>query len=170
MLKRVSITGPESTGKSSLANYLSEYFGEPFVPEYAREYLSEKGLNYDVDDVVKIARGQLELENETAHKAKKILFCDTDLLVTKIWCEVVFGSVPQWIEDNFLRHKYDLYLLCYPDIEWQPDPLRQNPDNRKELFGLYETRLIEHRLPYKIITGKGNKRMDNAVSFVKQII
>ncbi len=170
MFKRVSITGPESTGKSSLAKYLAGYFGEPFVPEYAREYLSGKGLKYDMDDVLKIAKGQLKAENTIAREANKILFCDTDLLVTKIWCEVVFGTVPQWIEKNFLEHKYDLYMLCYPDIEWQPDPLRQNPSDRLRLFSLYEKTLRKHGLTYEIITGTGTKRYEKAVNIIKRIL
>lgn len=153
-----------------MAKYLAEYFKEPYVPEYAREYLAAKGLNYNIEDVLKIAQGQLFLENKIAGKAKNVLFCDTDLLVTKIWCEVVFNEVPQWIEDNFINHKYDLYLLCYPDIAWQPDPLRQNPDDRKELFALYENTLRKYNMSFKIITGEGNNRMEKAVNIVKQIL
>ncbi len=170
MLKRVSITGPESTGKSKLAAWLSEVYQTLWVPEYAREYLEKNGPDYLLKDVVAIARGQLERENIAAQKVKKVLFCDTDLLVTKIWCEVVFGTCPDWIEQHFQLHRYDLYLLCYPDLPWEPDPLRENPDNREELFELYRRALEENELPYRIVKGFGAERFENARTFVEEIL
>ena len=169
MLKRISITGPESTGKSVLAGQLAGYFHEPFVPEYAREYLQNKGTEYTLEDVLNIARGQLALENQTAEKADKLLFCDTDILVTKIWCSVRFGKVPGWIEEQFLKHKYDLYLLCFPDLPWEPDPLRQNPGDRDKLFELYEKELKQSGMNYRIVSGQGNERLEKAVTFVQEI-
>ncbi len=170
MLKRVSITGSESTGKSKLAAWLAEAYQTLWVPEYAREYLEKNGPDYLLKDVVAIARGQLERENIAAQKVKKVLFCDTDLLVTKIWCEVVFGTCPDWIEQHFQLHRYDLYLLCYPDLPWEPDPLRENPDNREELFELYRRALEENELPYRIVKGFGAERFENACTFVEEIL
>ena len=170
MLKKISITGPESTGKTTLAKYLAKHFNEPYVPEYARQYLNDKGTDYTLTDVLNIAKGQLNSENTIAKQAKNLLFCDTDILVTKIWCEVVFKETPQWITDNFLKHRYHLYLLCYPDIQWQPDPLRQNPNDRDKLFELYKSALLQNNMPFKIITGTGIERAEKAVNFVKQII
>ena len=170
MLKRVSITGPESTGKSKLAAWLADAFQTLWVPEYAREYLEKNGPHYTLEDVVAIARGQLERENNLARQAKNVLFCDTDLLVTKIWCEVVFGICPDWIKQQFQTHHYDLYLLCYPDLPWEPDPLRENPDNREELFFLYRKVLEENGMPYRVVKGFGMERFENARTFVEEIL
>jgi NadR type nicotinamide-nucleotide adenylyltransferase len=170
MLKRVTVTGPESTGKSKLAAWLANAYQTLWVPEYAREYLEKNGPDYSLADVEKIARGQLERENRMAEKVTQVLFCDTDLLVTKIWCEVVFGACPAWIEKQFLTHRYDLYLLCYPDIAWEPDPLRENPDNREELFALYRSALEKNKMPYRIVSGTGEARFENARTFVEEML
>ncbi len=170
MLKRISITGPESSGKTWLAENLARYYNTFFVEEYSREYLEIHGADYVLEDVINIAKGQLERENEVAQKSKNLLFCDTDLLVTKIWCEVVFGSCPEWIENQFSKHVYDLYLLCCPDIPWEPDPLRENPDDRDQLFELYQSVLIENGLPFKIVRGLGEVRLENAITFVSEIL
>jgi len=170
MLKRVAITGPESTGKTELAVWLANAYQTLWVPEYAREYLEINGPDYLLEDVVAIARGQMTRENAATKNARKILFCDTDLLVTKIWCEVVFGTCPGWIEQQFLAHRYDLYLLCSPDIPWEPDPLRENPDNRKELFELYLKTLKDYKLPFQVVKGLGNLRFENARTFVDEMM
>jgi len=166
-LKRIAITGPESTGKTWLAKNLAEYFNTVFVPEYAVEYLSEHGPAYTLIDIVNIAKGQLESEARYAENARRLLFCDTDMLVCKIWSEVVFKKVPQFIEKMMTTHRYDLSLLCYPDIPWQPGAFRENPKDRDYLFHLYETELIRLGLQYAIIKGEGNERLENAVQFVK---
>ncbi len=169
MLKRMAITGPESTGKSTLAQALADHFHALWVPEFARTYLKEKGTNYSMDDVLQIAKGQLKAEETQALLAHEFLFCDTDMLVTKIWCEVVFNTCPPWIERQFKNHRYDLYLLCYPDIAWEPDPLRENPDNRETLFDYYEQALKANGMPYEIISGKGVQRVAKAISFVEKL-
>ncbi|MBN2615920.1 MAG: ATP-binding protein [Bacteroidales bacterium] len=170
MLKRIAITGPESTGKSWLAEQLALKFKTVYVPEYAREYLLQNGLEYDIHDVEAIAKGQLKREEVAAVETDHLLFCDTDMLIPKIWCEVVFGTCPGWIEDQFKTHHYDLYLLCFPDIPWEYDPMRENPENRDEIFGLYEKTLKDAGLPYHVVKGLGGDRLENALNFVKEIL
>ncbi len=170
MLKRISISGPESSGKTWLSRQLADHYRTRFVEEYSREYLEIHGAGYGIEDVVRIAKGQLERENAMARQCEHLLFCDTDLLVTKIWCEVVYHRCPAWIEDRFHDHVYDLYLLCFPDIPWEADPLRENPNDRDILFDLYQKALEEKGLPFKIVKGLGEARLKNAITFVDEIL
>ena len=170
MLKRVSITGPESTGKTWLAQQLAAYYQTVAVPEYAVSYLSEHGDKYDLQDITAIAKGQVLLENNYIEKASGVLFCDTDPLVCKVWAEVVFGKVPDKIKELVKQHHYDLYLLCAPDIDWQPGPFRENPEDRDYLFRLYRQELEKNNFPYAVVRGTGDQRLKNAVNFVKKIL
>lgn len=170
MLKRISITGPESTGKTWLAKQLADHFNTVYADEFSIEYLEKNGASYTKSDIEKIARGQLQKENKLARGASKILFCDTDLLVNKIWCEVVFKEVPEWIKQQLEKHRYDLYLLCYPDIQWEVGPFRENPGNREELFKLYKNELDRMGVNYKVVKEMGEQRFKNALKFVSEII
>lgn len=170
MIKRISITGPESTGKSELAESLASHYNTVFVPEYSREYLKEIGTNYSLDDVLHIAKGQLLSETEYLQLANQLLICDTDAIATKIWCLEVFKKCPGWIENKIIEDPYDLYLLCYPDLDWQPDELRENPENRDYLFGEFEKELQSHSFNFKIVKGKGSKRLKNAITFVDKLL
>ena len=169
MIKRIAITGPESTGKSWLSKRLADFFNTEWVEEFAREYLKINVADYHYEDIVKIAKGQKERENTAIKKANKLLFSDTEPIVTKIWSEVVFGKIDTWIEDEIKSNPYDLYLLCYPDLPWEPDPLRENPDNRIELFELFLKELSFRGYNFKIVKGVGEERFKNAVKFVKEI-
>lgn len=170
MIKRIAITGPESTGKSVLAKKLAEHFNTLWVEEYARSFLTNLKRQYVYDDILHIALQQMHQEDLLAAKANKLLFCDTDLLVTRIWCEVKFKKCHSWIMEEMKNRKYDLILLCDIDLNWEPDPLRENPDNRSHLFNLYNKALIESGSGFNIVTGLGNERFQNALRFVEKII
>lgn len=169
-MKRIAITGPESTGKSWLCENLAAYFDVYWVREYAREYLEKIERPYIYNDLKEIAKGQFKSENSAASKAGKLnhrlLFCDTDFLVLYIWSIKKYGKCDPYIINKLKEHKYDLYLLCNIDLPWEYDPLRENPDEREILFKMYESALKDFNLPYRIISGKGEKRMINAVKFI----
>jgi nicotinamide riboside kinase len=166
-LLKVAITGPESTGKSMLSMQLAGHYGTLFVPEFARGYLDELGRPYTQEDILVIARGQLQSEQECLQKAKGFLFCDTELIVTKIWSEVKYGSCDEWIPENILSNRYDLYLLCNIDLPWENDPQREHPHLRPFLFDLYEKELIGRDLPYAVISGFGEQRLMNAINVIE---
>jgi nicotinamide riboside kinase len=121
------------------------------------------GKPYVYEDIVKIARKQLATENSMAEKAGKILFCDTDMLVTKIWSNYKYGKCDRWIEEQVKSHRYDLYLLCDIDLPWVEDPLREHPGKRDELFSLYFKELQQLNVKFVIISGTGELRLRNAI-------
>ncbi|MCF6170313.1 MAG: ATP-binding protein [Bacteroidales bacterium] len=169
MLKRIAITGPESTGKSQLAKELAAHYQANYVSEFAREYLGGKQGKYTIGDILAIAKGQLRTEEGIAAKASGLLFCDTDMLVTKIWSRFVFNECPEWIEEMFIEHRYDLYLLCYPDLDWEPDPLRKNPKDRLSLFEQYKMELQHAGFNFAVVKGRGAQRLKNALNFVRRL-
>lgn len=170
-MKKIAITGPESSAKSSLAQFLSGHLGFPFVAEYAREYLLLKPFGYkcSIDEISAIAKEQIRLEDELSEKYQMI-FCDTDVLVSKIWQEHVYGYCEPIIEDLFNNRVYDLHLLCSPDINWEQDPLRSNPNDRDILFAKYQNALESASKPYKIICGQGIDRFSTALAFVEPFL
>jgi NadR type nicotinamide-nucleotide adenylyltransferase len=166
-VKRISVTGPESTGKSWLCDQLAFYYLTSSVPEYSREYLAKIGRQYTYDDILKIAEGQLLLEDKAANEANRFLFCDTDFIVNKIWCEVKYGKCHPWIEEQVKTHRYDFYLLCNIDLPWQFDPLREHPEMRQELFDLYENELKSGNFLYAVVSGTGSERFRNARKIIE---
>lgn len=164
---RVILTGPESSGKSTLAQALTQHFDCNLVPEFARTYLGALQREYNYEDLALIARGQAAWEQwYAAHSKHWLLVCDTDWTVIRIWESFKYGSV------KHTRHcapaPDTLYLLCKPDIEWEPDPLRENPADRDELFDQYEQLLRETGLNYSISAGNVTDRLQNAVSLIEK--
>ena len=174
-LKRIVVTGPESTGKSSLCEALAAHFHTGWVPEYAREYLLKNGREYGLEDLSRIARGQVAQEDRLAAEAaaagKELLFIDTDLYVIRVWSEFVFDRCDPWILDQIAVRRYDAYLLCRTDLPWIKDELREYPDleTRERLFRIYRETLAQQTTPWMEIGGAHEARVAEAVAAVKQL-
>lgn len=162
--RRIAIVGPESSGKSDLSKSLGQEFDEPWVKEVSRAYLEAQNGKYEESDLLKIAKLQLEEEEKLFSEAKRFLFCDTNLLVIKIWAEWKYHKVDSELLNLWEPGNYDLHLLCYPDLPYEDDPLRENPDpeDRLTLFNKYQAELINSRVPFKLIKGKGKSRLKKA--------
>ena len=136
---KVVLYGPESSGKTTLSRELAKHYDTIWVEEFAREYLQKKwekeNKSCELKDIIPIAVGQIKLENEFSKKANKILFCDTDLLETKVYSETYYnGFCDPVLEKYTLEDKYDLYILTDMDIPWIKDDLRDKPNHRVEMF------------------------------------
>jgi len=151
-----------------LAADLAKSYGTKWVPEYAREYLEIHGPEYREEDILTIAKGQLEQETKAEASALGYLFCDTEFIVTKIWSEVKYGRCDPWILQQIEKHTYDLFLLCDIDLPWAFDPLREHPGMRKELFEMYFNELQNRRLPYAVVRGTGIDRLYHAIRKINE--
>lgn len=180
-MKKIVIIGPESTGKSSLCQALAGHYHSLWCPEYAREYLLRYGTNYSYENLLLIAKGQIDLEDNYSRqiatrkqKTKELLsssdflFIDTDMYVMKVWCEYVFDKCHSYILEQIAQRKYDAYLLCNTDLPWIKDELREYPDekNRSELFNIYKDILINQSAPFTIVKGQGPPRIEHAIKFI----
>ena len=167
-IKRIAIIGPESSGKSELCRQLASHYSTNWVPEYARDYLSEIGRPYTLEDIVQIYKTQFEREQELNSGSAKYLFIDTEFLIAKVWCEHVFKACPPYLEEMIEKYPYDLYLLTAPDLPWEYDPLRENPGKGVFFFDWYKKLLIEKQLNFAVVSGQGNLRTQCAIEIIKK--
>lgn len=197
-VKKIVVIGPESTGKSTLCEKLATRYNTLWVPEYAREYLEKHGPDYIYEDLLTIAKGQIEMEEEFSYQLLEIsdkrsvisnkqsaispltihdspfpiqhspLFIDTDMYVMKVWAEYVFNKCPNWILNRIAERKYDLYLLCDVDLPWVEDQLREYPDAkiRKKLFYFYKDLMVNQSIPWIVISGNYEERLEKAIQFI----
>ena len=162
MLK-IIVTGPESSGKTTLCKELSKHFKIRFTKEFAREYLTHLDKVYTQNDLSEIAKGQLASEHN-------FQLLDTDLITIKIWSKYKYGNCEKWILDTIEKQKTEkrFYFLCKPDIPWESDPLRENPTNKNELFELYKNELED--LEYNYLIVKGENRVETSILKISNLI
>jgi len=124
----------------------------------------------DNDDTANGNR-ELKIEDNISKPAADLLFVDTDMYIMKVWCEYVFGKCHSFILEQIDVRKYDLYLLCNPDLPWEPDVLREYPDEaaRIELYGIYKNLLQNQSTPFVEITGNYDERLQKAIKAVDEL-
>lgn len=167
-VKRISIFGPESTGKSTLTEQLAKYFDTAWVPEYARTLIEMKPSELVESDMINIAKLQIASEDALARNANKLLFCDTDPLATWIWNEELFGHNDEQLKLLSVRH-YEHTFLLDVDVPWVDDAVRFRPDKRREFFDRCESALIEQGRAYTVIKGNWDERLEQAKHLMEEL-
>ena len=162
-LTRICLTGPESTGKTELAQALARELGTVWVPEFAREYAEKHGNDLTANDVEPIARGQMAAEDRLLPSAGRLLILDTDLISTVVYARHYYGSCPAWIEAEARRRRADLYLLLDTDVPWKADKARDaGGDEREDLFDAFRAALDELETRWEIVSGTYDERLARA--------
>lgn len=173
-MRKIAIVGPESSGKTTLCEALAQHYRCACTKEYARTYLEGNGPGYTEDDLVRIVDGQALAEVNATQLANDrgdgLILCDTDMITIRIWSEEKFGRCHPLIAKLAQTAKYDLWLLCMPDIPWEPDPLRENPRDRDRLFILYKTVLDDMKRNYVVVSGGRAQRLESATTAIDKLL
>lgn len=172
---RVVLYGPESTGKTTLAKALADHYQTSWVPEFARSYLQEKWDKQQavctLADLPIIAQGQLAAENAAIAQANRLIFCDTNILVTKVWSETHFdGYCAPELNTILAQTHYDLYLLTSIDVPWEKDDLRDRPNDREQMFTSFKQQLEAYNFPFLVLEGNPKERIKKAVAAIDQLL
>ena len=168
--RKIVLTGPESTGKTWLTKQLAMHYQTNWITEYAREYIENLERKYNYSDLVVIAQYQVNVVQDYKEKVNRFLFLDTDLIILKVWFDVVYNECPVWLIESISNRNIDLYLLCDTDIIWEFDPVRENADqNREVLIKLYKQEIQNSGVPFVLIRGKDKIRLANAVNAIDNL-
>jgi HTH-type transcriptional repressor of NAD biosynthesis genes len=174
-VRRVAVFGTESTGKTRLAERLARHFGEPWAPEFVRGFWEARQGEISAADLDAIARGQIASEDEAAARARRVVFCDTELITCTLWDDLLFtGACPAWVRTEAERRarQYALFLLCAADVPFVPDPQRCFPDEtaRRRAQALWREALVSRSLTFVEITGDWAERERVAIAAVERLL
>lgn len=163
----ISLTGTESTGKTTLAQRLAAHYRAPLIPDYSRIIAGEWSHAYTAQDVYTIAQ-KIVAEEDRYQTHSGLIITDNCLVNIIIWLQYYQWQVPQWLQDKVAKHQANhFYLLCDIDVEWEKDNLRSNPDNRAELLTRFIHHLSDLQANYQLITGLGEERFQNALKAIE---
>lgn len=174
IIHKIALFGPESTGKTTLAKQLAGHFQTVWAPEFARDYLQKKWDTHqkicEPEDLLPIAVGQLQLENDALLTANEFLFCDTCAMVTKVFSEIYYNFCDPALDKAARKHKYDLFFLTDVDVPWVKDDLRDAPDDREKMFGIFKQALIDNDKPFITLSGDTDTRLKKAINIIENLM
>lgn len=170
---KIVLFGPQSTGKTTLANQLAAYYNTIVVPEYSRTYAQAKhkeNKTLDASDILPIAIGQIALENTRTKEASEIVICDTDLLETKVYASIYYPEANTSVLDKYIQqNSYDFYFLTYIDVPWEADDIRDLGDQREAVFQKFELALQVYQKEYSILKGSKMERFEKAIAIIDKL-
>jgi nicotinamide riboside kinase len=167
-INKIALIGPESTGKTTLCAALASHYKTVWVPEMSRDYIGGLNRKYTLEDIEHCTHAQLNEEKSLLKKANRFLFCDSEMIIAKVWCEDVFKTVPAWIEEKVRTNLYSLHLLTLPDIPFEHDEVRENPHRRQFFFDWYKRELEERRFPFEVVGGIDEERISNSIAAISK--
>jgi NadR type nicotinamide-nucleotide adenylyltransferase len=163
-IHRICLIGPESTGKTELAQKLAKHFRAPWTREFARQYAEERENRLTYDDVEPIARGQMA--HLDAGRGELVIH-DTDLLSTVVYARHYYDRCHDWIVAEARRRRADLYLLMDTDVAWIADAARDSGGSaREDLLNQFRAALDEFETRWVIISGDWEERFRSAVAAI----
>lgn len=171
-MKVLVLAGPESSGKSWLAEQLQQHFGGELIGEYVRDFIDCVQRDTCYADIPVIAQGQLAREDAARQREPRLLILDTHLLSNMLWSQTLFGDCPQWLEQALLARHYDLTLLLAPEgVEWIGDGQRCQPElgERQAFFEASKRWLDQHHQSYRILGGSWDERREQALRAVAEL-
>ena len=169
-MKRIVLTGAESTGKSTLARALADYYSAPLSDEFVRHYVDQLDRELTAADLLPIAKGQLATESKAVSQATDITFHDTNILSSIIYAQHYFSKSVAEADHALEDNHYTLYLLCETDIPWVADEgQRESPQTRDLLQRKFEQELATRKLPHLKLSGELNQRLQQAIKAIDQI-
>ncbi len=169
-VKRICVTGTESTGKSTLAEQLAEHYETVWVHEYGRDYCAAQGNVWGYRDITPIALGHVQLEEAAAQKANKVMFSDTDQIITSVFCRDRYHRVPKTVKEIANQKRHDLHLFCDIDLPWEKDDQRELGHCREEMKQILVAELEKRGRPYVMVTGCGKARLRCAIKAVDKFL
>ncbi|RYF72045.1 MAG: nicotinate-nucleotide adenylyltransferase [Cytophagaceae bacterium] len=147
----VCLYGPESVGKTTMAQQLAHHYQTVYVPEVARDLITSNDLTSD--DYARIAIAQTAAVEQAIPQANRVLICDTDLITTQIYATIYGVLHPAILTELAAIEKFDAYFLLNPDVPWVADGLRDLGHRRAEMYTLFEQALTERGIPFVVVSG-----------------
>ena len=167
---KIAITGTESSGKTILSEQLANHYNSVLVTEFARDFLAKKDNKYNYEDILFMAKKQIEAEQKAVDSGAQIIICDTDTINLKIWLEYYNYEVPEFIINHISSKPYYHSLLLYPNTAWINDGLRKNENERLELYTQFKKNLSNYNYSFSIIDQLNNSRLSQAITALDKII
>jgi HTH-type transcriptional regulator, transcriptional repressor of NAD biosynthesis genes len=174
-VKEVVVVGTESCGKSTLVHNLAQLYNTTYVEEFGRTYYERLGGCEGItlaSDFPEIAFEHKNHQRRQRNKANKVLFVDTEAIVTQYFSIAYLGKRQPVLDEIAKLQQFNLWLFLEPDVKWINDGTRSfgEQEVRERNNALLKNLLKEHNISYISISGHYQERLEKAVHHVNELL
>lgn len=168
---KIALLGAESTGKTALSQALAGALrvrGQRVivVPEVLREWCERAGRTPRPEEQLPIAQEQ-ERRVDLAAAAADVVIADTTAVMVAIYSAMLFEDGTLYTFALERLRSYDVILVTGLDLPWVADGLqRDGPHVREPVDALVRSALARAGVPFRVVYGKGEARLANALAAV----
>ena len=167
--QKICFLGGESTGKSTLSALLATQYACPLVAEYGRTLWENNNGTLTPSDLIRICEVQTTNEVKAQLIAAPYIFCDTSPLTTLCYSQAMFNDRPNIIE-AYAEQPYQHLFLCDADLPFVQDGTRKDEQFRIWQHHWYITELRKRNIPYTLLTGSIQQRLQQVKNTIEGII
>lgn len=173
-VKKVVIVGTESCAKSTTVKKLAKKYNTEYVEEYGRTICEEfnGSEGFLTDDIYPIiAYGHKMMEYEKAKLANKILFIDTEAIVTQYYSQLYNGVSQPVLDEVAKNQNYDLYVYLEPDVEWVDDGTRNHGEEavRNQNNQMLKQMFTDRGVDFITVSGNYLERFNKIIELVDNL-
>ncbi|MDR2466126.1 MAG: AAA family ATPase [Prevotellaceae bacterium] len=169
-MRKVVVSGTESTGKTTLTQRLALHYGCVCVPEAGRDIISNS-KSFSYDDLHIVAREHARRILEAERSAAPLVVIDTDIHITKSYARFMFQKDLPASRQICDANRAHLYLYLKNDLEYVQDGTRLDRKERDMLDECHRKTLEAHSIPFVEIGGRDPQaRFEAAVREIDELL
>lgn len=170
--KRVCIIGPESGGKSTLTKQLAKVYGTNYCHEVGRDYCDRYKNNLTPPMFDEIAMDHWKLQNKLAYDSNKVLFVDSEAVITQFYLDMYCGVKSDFISSIIQKQHFDLLLFLEPDVPWVDDGIRFHAEDKIRKADSEKLKCMFESYGYEFICIQGTyiQRFKQAIRIVDSMV
>jgi NadR type nicotinamide-nucleotide adenylyltransferase len=169
-VKRVTLLGPEGTGKTTLAQQLAELYRTVVVGEYVRILQGLPDVTLGPAEIPLAARAQIASEDALARQANRVLICDTDLISLWLWAERRWGWAADWVVEQAHQRAADLFLVLATDGPSSGASAYDTTQKREAFLERCQEVLRSAGKRFVVLRGSWSDRLDVAERTVGELL
>ncbi len=170
LIVNVVFLGAPCSGKTTLAERMAKEFNTSWMPEYGRTYWEEHQVErrLSLAQLVEIAEGHVEREEQCLRQANRVLFSDTNALTTATFSRYYHGVVPDRLAELAARcsSRYDVVFVCDIDIPYDDTWDRSGKVKREAFQRQVLEDLAGMKIPHYLLHGT----LEERVVAVRQVL
>ncbi len=166
--KKIVLLGTESTGKSSIAESISQSLDSTLVDETGRQLIPNSN-SFTKDDLRKVAFHHASRIRSACDNLSPLVLIDTDVHITQSYAKYRFGEYLDLPYDIYQANRAHLYFYLDATLDLSQDGTRLDQAERLHLDAIHRMTLRHFGIKFSEVGGSWKSRLHHIVNEIQSL-